>query len=44
MRLLEDEKMHLWLAQLQLEYHEAWKKSTWMILIAKEKRRENKER
>lgn len=40
MRLLEDEKMHLWLAQLQLEYHEAWKKSTWMILIAKENKTE----
>lgn len=22
MRLLEDEKMHLWLSQLQLEYHD----------------------
>lgn len=24
MRLLEDEKMHLWLSQLQLEYHDPW--------------------
>ena len=24
MRLLEDEKMRLWLSQLQLEYHDPW--------------------
>lgn len=24
MQLFEDEKMHLWLSQLQLEYHEPW--------------------